>query len=143
MIYIDGFPYIVDKASYSDKPETFATSARGLTGQVLIVESNIYQQSFNATLNVNQKEYEQLKTAFAKCHAGVFLNFVDERGVWYDTATGTDKADHKFSTGVWFASLSEATPTDGLFNPIGYPMAVPTKRFTTQVVLLVNAKALA
>ena len=143
MVYLDGLPYVVERSSYADKPETFATYARGLTGQVLVVESNIYQQSFTLTLNVNQKDVERLKTSFAKCHAGAYLNFIDERGVWYDIATGTDAADHKFSTGVWFASLSEPTPTEALFNPIGYPMAVPTKRFTVQVNLIVNSKALA
>jgi hypothetical protein len=144
MIFLDGFPYYVDRANYSDTPTTFSSSARGLTGQLLVVDSGIAQQHFTIQLNVNQRDSENLKASFAKCHAGVFLDFVDERNIAYLVATGTDIAKSKyFSTGVWLESLSEPKPaTEALFDPALNTWFSPYKRFIVTIQLTVNSTVL-
>jgi hypothetical protein len=143
MIYLDGFLYHVQGSDYHDAPKTFSQQGVGLTGYLLVAETNLYRQEFTFTLNVDQRESEQLKASFQKCHAGVYLNFIDERNVFYDVTAGTDTASHKFSTGAWLASLGEPKPvTEMLFDEITSTYLSPYRRFTVAVHLIINSLVL-
>lgn len=142
MIWLDGIGYHVDKTNYADKSTTLASYARGVTGKLLVVESGVEQQQLTIQLNVSQPESELLRAAFIKCHnTGVYLDFVDARGVAFLVATGTDVANVKyFSTGVWIAALGEPKPaTEALFDPAASAWFSPYKRFTVEVQLMVNS----
>jgi hypothetical protein len=144
MIHLDGNFYYVEKADYADRPGSPSTYSRGLLGLPLTVESGIMTQDPTFTLNINQAQSEALKASFTKCHAtGVYLDYIDERGMYYHVAAGADNATNKYGTGVWMATLSEAKPTEALFDKFGSKWYTPQKRFTIQVSLVVNAIALA
>lgn len=147
MIYLDGFPYNVDKTNYADKPGTFADYRFTLTGDLDVVESGIYNKRPSFTLDVNQLESNQLISSFVRCHSGnVYLDFIDERDIAWWVAAGSNNATNYYSTGAWFANLSEPKPkTEALFNHETNPSKVwnPQKRFLVTIELILNTKVLA
>lgn len=149
MITLDGNNYITNRIDYADKPGSPSTYQRGLTGLPLIVESGIMTQEFTVTLNVSQAEWERLKLSFIKCHTtGVYLDYIDERDVTWSVGAGIDTPNHKFSTGVWFGTMSDPKPvTEALFDPYPYGANINSqydifKRFTVQIGLVVNSISL-
>jgi hypothetical protein len=142
MIWLDGFGYHTAGVNYHDKSGTFANQRRSLTGDLVIIESGLYQKDYTLTLNVSQLELELLRTSFETCHAGSYLRFIDERQLDLDPASGTDSPSHWYSSGVWFTELGEPVPaTEALFDPMTHTVFSPYKRFLVQIKLIANTKA--
>jgi hypothetical protein len=138
MITLDSKNYSVSQTNYGHKQDKFASVDRGLTGLPLRVEGGAFENAYDLTLLCDTTDITNLRTSFAKTAtigtpATNLLDFIDEEGVEWSPSAGSDDSTHRYSTGVYFISISETKP---LSVSHGWTSA---QRFLVTVKLLVNS----
>lgn len=143
-IYLDGYPYYVEKKDYVESPTTFATYSRGNTGLPAVVESGVFVRDYKLSLNCSQYDLTRLEEAFVKCHnTPVYLDFIDERNFQWLVAAGTNDANHAYSTGVWLEPGYSVQPaTEALYDDVSGTCFSPFRRFVVKLHLIPNARQL-
>lgn len=98
MIWLDDHPYYIDGKNYKAPSNTFFSYDRGNTGVIAWIDSGVFDNVYDITLNVNVKELQYLKDSFAKL---TWLDFIDESGKhWNPDSSGLGT----LNTGVRFAA---------------------------------------
>jgi hypothetical protein len=114
-ITLDGTSYKVFQTNYGHKQDKYGSEERGLTGQPLRVEGGAFQNEFDLTLVCAPSAITTLRASFAKVTptgtpAANLLNFVDEEGMNFNPASGSDNSTHRYGTGVFFTTLGAPKP---------------------------------
>lgn len=137
-IKLDGSYYSVFQSNYQHAQSKHASMARSITGDIVRIDSGVFQNSYQLTLICNTSEILTLRTSFAKSGTDSTapttfnkLDFIDEEGKEWNPTTGTGVNN----TGVYFTSLGTPKP----MNTFGW---TDKNRFLVDITLVVNSKGI-
>lgn len=137
-ILLNGYRYYIDGKNYKAPANTFRSYFRGNTGIPVVVESAIYDNVYDLTLNCSLKDYDALLAAFA-AQVSAYIDFVDIAGRFWNHTTGAGNQN----TGVKIlSSLDKQWITEAGEDPVlkkwdGH--SIQPQRYLVKLKLQVNS----
>lgn len=137
MIILNGLYFDTVGLSEANPLRRPSSMQDGVTGYLIVTQSQYVRWRFSMTLSVDKRQREALQSLFAT-HNGP-MDFIDFRGFSWLVEDGTDDDTHAYNTGAYFLAgqdLEGAVAQANGYNACGQSWAVP-------IVLIPNARRLA